>query len=207
MRQRKVKNLDEKLNSVSAYAVDDPAASRGRWKEVFGNDRPLRCELGSGKGRFLTEMAKAHPDINFIGAEGQLSVVLKALEKAQEAGLANVRFITGYVNDMDAVFAPGEIEAVYLNFSDPWPKDRHAKRRLTHRARLAKYMEALCPGGTIEFRTDNDALFDFSLEEAEALGLRVAEVSRDFVSDISTEYELKFREAGVKINRLLIIKE
>ena len=130
MRQRRIKNIDEKLAGCGDIITEEPKETKGRWKEEFGNDNPIYLELGCGKGRFITGLAALHPERSYIGCEGHLSVIYRAVSKAQEAELSNVRFIAEYINDMDAYFAPGELSGVYLNFSDPWPKERHAKRRL-----------------------------------------------------------------------------
>jgi len=211
MRQRRVKNLDEKLEALSSFIIEDPAACRGKWHEVFGNDNPIYLELGCGKGKFISTHAAKYPDRNFIGAEGQPTVILRALEKAQELGERNLFFICGFVRDVREYFEPGEIAGVYLNFSDPWPKSKHGRRRLTYHERLTSYTEVMREGGFIEIKTDNEGLFEFTLEEIEAASLKTIEMTRDLhaegvtmqspdARDITTEYEDKFVGTGKNIN-------
>ena len=136
MRQRNIKNLEEKLAANSAFLIENPRACRGHWAEVFGNNNPIFLEIGCGKGKFITSRAEANPDVNYIAAEGQSSVVLRAMEKAQESKLANLRIFIDFIHDLRDYFEEGELAGLYLNFSDPWPKARHAKRRLTYRKNL-----------------------------------------------------------------------
>lgn len=210
MRQRKLKNLDERLDAFSRFIIEEPAAHRGRWKEVFGNDKPIWLEIGCGKGQFITRHAALHPERNYIAVEGHESVVLRALEKAAAmngtAGPGNLCFILEYVRDIRDLFADGELEGVYLNFSDPWPKERHAKRRLTYGKRLRQYAQIIRPGGVIAFKTDNEGLFDFSMEQIQQEGMEILEMSRDLhrspysEENITTEYEDKFASTGKNIN-------
>lgn len=210
MRQRKLKNLDERLDAFSRFIIEEPAAHRGRWKEVFGNDKPIWLEIGCGKGQFITRHAALHPERNYIAVEGHESVVLRALEKAAAmngtAGPGNLCFILEYVRDIRDLFADGELEGVYLNFSDPWPKERHAKRRLTYGKRLRQYAQIIRPGGVIAFKTDNEGLFDFSMEQIQQEGMEILELSRDLhrspysEENITTEYEDKFASTGKNIN-------
>jgi len=179
---------------------------KGHWHEIFGNDAPLHVELGTGKGQFISEMALKHPEINFVGIEAQQDVLYYVAQKVREKGLTNVRLLVFDVNHLLEIFAPGEINRLYINFCDPWPKVRHARRRLTHANFLAKYEIALAKDGDIFFKTDNRILFDFSLEEFTACKLRVDQVTfdlhnSDFVGNIMTEYETKFSGMGTKINR------
>ncbi len=222
MRQRNIKNLQEKLDMNSSFLIENPKELKGRWHAVFGNDNPICLEIGCGKGRFITSRAMDHPEQNYIAIEGQSNVVLRALQKAEENSIANLRIFITYVSDLKEYFDAGELSTVYLNFSDPWPKARHAKRRLTYRDRLKNYKEVLSPGGFIEFKTDNDGLFDFTLGEIEAVGYRVVEMTRDLHGEMSdemfielsgdmsafaadaaaylTEYEEKFMVLGKNIN-------
>lgn len=210
MRQRRIKNLDEKLKDCGDYIVNDPKSMRGKWREIFGTDGSLYLELGCGKGKFITESAAKDEAGSYIGCEGHLSVVYRAVSKAVEERLSNVRFIAEYINEIDAYFAPEELSGIYLNFSDPWPKDRHAKRRLTHVRRLKDYVRTVGRGGFIRFKTDNDQLFDFTLEQIEAAGLTPSYVTRDLhgsamaEENIMTEYETKFSQAGKNINFVMI---
>lgn len=206
MRQRRIKNIDEKLADCGDMIIRDPKDMKGRWQEAFRSEAPIYLELGCGKGRFITGLASGHAGCSYIGCEGHLSVIYRAVSKAREAELSNVRFIAEYINDMDAYFAPGELSGVYLNFSDPWPKERHAKRRLTYFERLKAYGRAVRPGGFIQFKTDNDGLFDFTLEQIELAGFVPAEMTRDLhrseymAENVMTEYEEKFSSAGKNIN-------
>ena len=193
--------------------VEDPCPEV--WGQVFG-DRPLYLEIGCGKGDFLLQQALTRPEAAFVGIEGQASVVLRALEKAAagEASLCgNLRFACAFVNGLEELFEPGSLSGIYLNFSDPWPKGRHAKRRLTYRGRLKDYAKALKPGGFIAVKTDNDPLFEFTLEEIAACGWEPVELTRDLHGEgcgyearlITTEYERKFRDAGKTINYVKVI--
>lgn len=211
MRQRKVKNLEEKIDSYSRFFVTEPGQCRGKWQEIFGNDREAFLELGCGKGQFITTLAERNPLANFIAVEGQHTVLLRALEKIEEKGLSNVMVIPSYIQDIRDYFEKGELAGIYLNFSDPWPKERHAKRRLTHHRYLNGYRDVVKDGGFVEFKTDNDGLFDFSLEEIEGCGLKVEECTRDLHAsdylsrEITTEYEDRFRAAGKNINYVKFI--
>lgn len=210
MRQRKAKNMEERMAALSCYQIEDPASCRGKWNQVFENNNPIYLELGCGKGQFLTGQALAAGDRNFVGIEGQDSVLLRALEKTDEKKIVNIRFAHLFVKDIRDLFADGELAGIYLNFSDPWPKKRHAKRRLTHRAYLEGYKQVLAPGGCIEIKTDNDDLFDFTLEEIEESCFAIKEMTRDLhaseyaAKQITTEYEDKFRETGKNINYVRI---
>ncbi|MGN0680581.1 MAG: tRNA (guanosine(46)-N7)-methyltransferase TrmB [Candidatus Fimisoma sp.] len=206
MRQRNIKNLQEKLEQNSGFLVREPETVKGRWAELFGNDNPIYLELGCGKGKFISRMAQDNPDRNYIAIEGQSNVALRALEKAQEGRLANLRIFIDYVHDLQDYFTEGELDGIYLNFSDPWPKARHAKRRLTHRNRLENYRKVLSDEGTVEFKTDNDGLFDFTMEELEEGGFEILQQTRDLhksgfsAAEITTEYEERFKDAGKNIN-------
>ena len=178
---------------------------------MFGNDAPLHIEIGMGKGRFLMDMAKLHPEVNYVGIEKYSSVLLRAIQKMEEEELPNVRFIRMDAEEITNVFGRGEVERIYLNFSDPWPKDRHAKRRLPSRQFLARYDEILKKDGTIEFKTDNRLLFDFALEELEPAGWRADVVTFDLHGDeklvqgnVMTEYEERFSSMGNPICKYII---
>lgn len=210
MRQRKIKNLDEKIESLSHLIVDEPAIKKGSWKSIFENDNPLFLEIGCGKGRFITENAKTYKDKNFIGIEGQRSVLYRALNRAKDEDIANIRFVAGFVDNMADWFERNELDGIYLNFSDPWPKARHEKRRLTYGNRLLEYARAIKAGGFIQFKTDNDDLFEYTLEQVRENRLAIRELSRDlhkseyFEKNICTEYEEKFSLKGKNINYMLI---
>ena len=182
MRQRKAKNLEEKLRECSEYMITEPEA--GRLDSCFDQDRPLFLEIGCGKGNFIIRKALDNPDKNYIAIEVQETVILRALEKARavDGVIPNLKFMMTFVHSMDEFFTEGQLEGIYLNFSDPWPKARHAKRRLTYRQRLLDYRWALRAGGFIEFKSDNDQLYDFTLEEIGAAGLEITEESRDLHS-------------------------
>lgn len=211
MRQRNIKNLSERIEQNSRLLIEEPSDCKGRWAEIFGNGNPIYLEIGCGKGNFITKHAFAEPDCNFIACEGQMSVVLRALEKAEASGSGNLRVFIDFVNDLEDYFEVGELSGIYLNFSDPWPKARHAKRRLTYRGRLQNYKKVLKPDGFIEFKTDNEGLFAFTLEEIEACGYEMIEMSRDLHGEAQgvhgeksrcfmTEYEEKFSGQGKNIN-------
>jgi len=179
---------------------------KGQWHEVFGRKAPLYVELGTGKGQFISELAEKNPSINFIGIEAQQDVLYYAAQKVREKGLTNVRLLVFDINHVLDIFAPGEVDRLYINFCDPWPKVRHAKRRLTHANFLNKYRILLPAGGEIFFKTDNRPLFEFSLEQFEACNLQVAKVTfdlhnSDYQGNVMTEYEKKFSGMGTPINR------
>jgi len=210
MRQRNVKNLEEKLELNSSFLIRDPRELKGKWAQEFGNDNPIYLEIGCGKGQFIFNHASNNPDKNYIAIEGQENVALRALEKAEQGGLKNLRIFIDYVQDLKDYFEEGELEGIYLNFSDPWPKARHAKRRLTYHKRLMNYKEVIGPDGCIEFKTDNDGLFEFTREEIKEHGFEMLEVTTDlhasdYVSKFTTtEYEDKFRNNGKNINYVKI---
>lgn len=210
MRQRSIKNLDEKLELNSSFLIREPREVKGKWAEIFGNDNPIYLEIGCGKGQFIYSYASQNPDKNYIAIEGQENVVLRALEKAEAGGLKNLRIFIDFVQDIKDYFEEGELAGVYLNFSDPWPKARHAKRRLTYHKRLANYKEIIGEEGCIEFKTDNEGLFEFTLEEIQLGEFEMVEMSRDLhnsdfdAKNITTEYEDKFRNGGKNINYVKI---
>ena len=225
MRLRNIPRANDVIAS-SPLVIQDPKAQRGQWKEVFGNDHPIHIEVGMGKGRFITELARKHPEINYIGIERYTSVLLRAVEKLQGKEQANgtaemkqdipenLYFICMDATELPEVFAPEEVAQIYLNFSDPWPKDRHARRRLPSRQFLARYNQILKKNGTIEFKTDNRALFDFALEEIEPAGWRLLMHTFDLHADmelmkdnIMTEYEEKFASKGNPICKMIIDRE
>ena len=194
----------------SEFVVHEPETMKGKWREAFGNDHPVYVEIGMGKGRFLMDMARLYPEINFIGIEKYSSVLLRAVQKLEEEELPNVRLIRMDAEDLENVFALGELDRIYLNFSDPWPKDRHAKRRLTSHEFLARYEKILKKDGTLEFKTDNKDLFDFSLEEMKnAEGWELTAFTYDLHHDVvlsegnvMTEYEEKFSSIGNPICKM-----
>ncbi len=193
---------------VNPHVIQEPQEYRGHMKELFGNSNPLRIEVGMGKGQFITSLAAQNPQVNYIGIEKYSSVLIRAIEKQEQLQLPNLRFIRMDAELLPEVFAPGEVDRIYLNFSDPWPKDRHAKRRLTSPAFLARYREILAPDGQVEFKTDNEALFDFSLESVKESGWQLLMETRDLhhspyaEGNIMTEYESKFSAMGNPIFKL-----
>lgn len=210
MRLRHIKGAEEEI-AESPYVVQDPQSLKGRWHEFFGNDNPIRIEVGMGKGKFIMELAQMNPDINYVGIERYSSVLLRGLQKRAELELSNIYFMRIDALELAEVFAENEVERIYLNFSDPWPKDRHAKRRLESRQFLARYDQILKKDGTIEFKTDNRALFDFALEEVEAAGWTLKEKTFDLHVDarlnegnVMTEYEERFSAQGNPICKYII---
>ncbi|MCV9888904.1 tRNA (guanosine(46)-N7)-methyltransferase TrmB [Metabacillus halosaccharovorans] len=191
----------------SEYAISNPEQYKGKWHEVFGNDNPIHIEVGTGKGQFLAGMSQQNSDINYIGIELFDSVIVAAIQKAVDLQSRNLKFLNVNAKDLAEYFAPGEIDRVYLNFSDPWPKSRHAKRRLTYKSFLALYEEILVIGGEIHFKTDNQGLFEYSLISFSEYGLQLKFVSLDlhnseYEGNVMTEYEEKFSEKGQRIYRV-----
>lgn len=185
----------------------------GKWSEIFGNSHPIRIEIGMGKGKFIHTMAKEHPEINYIGIEKYSSVLLRAIQKMEAEELPNLKFIRMDAEDIAKVFAAGEVDRIYLNFSDPWPKDRHAKRRLPSKEFLARYDVILQKEGILEFKTDNRGLFDFAVEELEPAGWKAKVITYDLHSDealmegnVMTEYEEKFSSMGNPICKYIIYR-
>jgi len=215
LRLRKKPHTDEKLKSFSDFVMtaDDFENIGGHWREKFGGDtgRKLYVELGTGKGDFITQSAEKYPQVNFLGLEVEPTVVLAAARKIHEKKLSNVKLGIFDINNVDEIFDAGEVDRLYINFCDPWPKKRHAKRRLTYIKFLDMYRKILTAGGEIHFKTDNRALFDFSLEQFDAAGWKVRDVTFDLHADeppenIRTEYENRFSALGVKINRCVAEK-
>lgn len=195
----------------SALVVHEPEKQKGNWQQVFGNDHPIHIEIGMGKGRFICEMAKIHPDINYIGIEKYSSVLLRAIQKMEEEPLPNLLFIRMDAESIDEVFAGDEVDRIYLNFSDPWPKDRHAKRRLPSKEFLTRYDRFLKKDGVLEFKTDNRGLFDFAVEELPQAGWKLVKITYDLHHDeemmqgnVMTEYEEKFSSIGNPICKYII---
>ena len=200
----------------SGYVVQEPETCKGKWADVFEKAQPLHIEIGMGKGRFLMDMARLHPEVNYVGIEMYDSVLLRALQKREELLEKGERFDNLFFMRMDArmleeVFAPGEVQRIYLNFSDPWPKARHAKRRLTSREFLARYEKVLDRDGVVEFKTDNQDLFRFSLEEIEEAGWELLAHTFDLHQEeemnqgnVMTEYEEKFSSMGNPICKLVM---
>jgi tRNA (guanine-N7-)-methyltransferase len=213
MRLRNIPGADEIVEN-SAFCIQNPAEHKGHWQEFLGSKHPIHIEIGMGKGRFLMELAALHPDISYIGVERYTSVLLRAVQKMEEAPLPNVHFLCIDAATLPDIFAEGEVDRIYLNFSDPWPKDRHAKRRLTSREFLARYDQFLTADGRIEFKTDNQDLFTFSLEEIDAsprwkLDASTRDLHHDAVmneGNVMTEYEEKFSAKGNPICKLVALR-
>lgn len=214
MRLRNIPGAAEAIEA-SPYVVHEPETMKGKWDTLFLKKQPLHIEIGMGKGRFIMDMADAHPDINYVGIEMYSSVLLRALQKmdARETKPANVKFICMDAKNIMDVFDEGEVDRIYLNFSDPWPKDRHAKRRLESRQFLKLFDKVLAKEGTIEFKTDNRALFDFAVEELEPAGWKSSVITYDLhadaelmVGNIMTEYEEKFSSIGNPICKYVIYR-
>ena len=207
MRRRKKKGSDEKLLSYTDFVIKDESTNlKGKWNNIFQNNNPIYLELGTGRGKFITTLAKLNPDINYIGIEMKEEVLLKAVEKSDEYELKNIKFIWGDVNKILEYFDEKEISSIYVNFCDPWPKKRWDKRRLTHRGFLDKYKYILDENGQINFKTDNEKLFEFSLNEFAESNLNLRNITLDLANseyegNVTTEYEEKFMSLGMKIYR------
>ena len=212
MRLRNVTGSREVI-ADSRFVVHEPMEHKGKWKEVFGNDRPVHIEIGMGKGRFMMDLAATNPEINYIGIEKYSTVLLRAIQKMEETELPNLKFIRMDAEDICEVFAKEEVSKIYLNFSDPWPKDRHAKRRLTSKQFFARYDKILDKNGRVEFKTDNRDLFDFAVEELEPAGWQAEVITYDLHADaklvegnVMTEYEEKFSSMGNPICKYIIFR-
>lgn len=209
MRLRNIRGSREAV-AVSHYVIHQEETRADAWNSVFGNKNPIHIEIGMGKGKFIMELASQNPSVNYIGVERYTSVLYRALQKMETETLPNLKFLCVDAKILPEIFAPGEIDKIYLNFSDPWPKDRHAKRRLTSGAFLSCYDSVLKPEGTIEFKTDNKGLFDFSMEEIPGQGWKINASTTDLHRDTSmnqgnvmTEYEEKFSAMGNPIYKLI----
>lgn len=211
MRLRNVPGSREDIAN-SEFVIQNPEKHKGKIVSLFPSRQPLFIEIGMGKGQFITTLAKNNPDINYIGIEKYSSVLVRAIEKQTELELPNLKFIRMDAENINDVFAENEVDGIYLNFSDPWPKDRHAKRRLTSRQFFARYEKLLKPEGKIQFKTDNSALFDFSLEEVEATNFKATDVSYDLHNsewnegNVMTEYEERFSAKGNPIKRVVFVR-
>ena len=212
MRLRNVTGSREVI-AESRFVVPEETLKEmpGKWHDLFGNQNPIFVEIGMGKGKFIHTMAKAHPEVNFIGIEKYSTVLLRAVQKMEMEELPNLKFLRMDAEEIAEVFGKGEVARIYLNFSDPWPKDRHAKRRLPSREFLARYDHILAKDGWIEFKTDNRALFDFAVEELEPAGWRAKVLTYDLHGDealmegnVMTEYEEKFSAMGNPICKYVI---
>ncbi|MBQ1896904.1 MAG: tRNA (guanosine(46)-N7)-methyltransferase TrmB [Lachnospiraceae bacterium] len=215
MRLKNVPGCRERI-AESEYVVPEEELKEraGSWKSSFAGPGELHIEIGMGKGRFIHEMALLHPDINYIGIEKYSAVLLRAVQKMEEEPKENLKFIRMDAEIIAEVFGPGEVDRIYLNFSDPWPKDRHAKRRLPSREFLARYDRILRADGRIEFKTDNRVLFDWAVEQLPGSGWKADLITYDLHADaelvkdnVMTEYEEKFSSMGNPICKYVISRE
>lgn len=208
MRLRHIPGSEKEIEA-SPYVVQNPEEKKGRWNEVFGNERPIEIEVGMGKGRFIMELASLHPDINYVGIERYPSVLLRGLQKRAEMELDNIVFMCVDAKNLSEIFNQEEVQKIYLNFSDPWPKDRHTKRRLTSEEFMEVYDRILKPDGVVEFKTDNKGLFEYSLEAIPGDVWEIKESTFDLhhsemgEGNVMTEYEEKFSLKGNPIFKLI----
>ncbi len=209
MRLRHIPGAEQMIEE-SPYVIQEPKEKKGTWKELFGNDNPIHIEIGMGKGQFIIEMARRNPDVNYIGIERYSTVLVKALRKREQTELTNLYFMCIDARLLAEVFASGEVAKIYLNFSDPWPKDRHAGRRLTSPQFMAVYHQFLAADGSVEFKTDNRELFDYSLEAIPGAGWKILASTFDLHNNsemnegnVMTEYETKFSAEGKPICKLI----
>lgn len=207
MRLRNIPEAEEFIYSQEKYIIEEPKEIKGRLNEIFGNDNPVHVEFGTGKGKFITTLAMQNPNINYIGVEYKAEVLFKAMKKVENEDIPNLKFLFFNVEYSEDVFGAGDIDRLYINFCDPWHKNKHSKRRLTHRNYLNKYKAFIKEGGWIHFKTDNRPLFQFSLNEFADLDLKMQNISLDLHSDgmednVTTEYEEKFASKGHPIFRV-----
>ena len=209
MRMRKMKNLDSRMEKCAALRIGSPAALKGSWRSLKEDCSALWVEVGCGKGKFTAETAQANPNVLLIAVERCREAMVVAMEKAKAMNLKNVFYIDMDVANIEDIFAFGEIDWLFINFPDPWPRKKNAKRRLTHRSFLDKYCRSVREGGEIHFKTDNAPLFEYSLEEFAACGLQVNNLTRDLHANgpvgIMTGYEEKFYALGTPINRCEVV--
>ena len=206
MRLKNIKGASEYVEN-SSLVIKNPQDYKGKWQEEFQNDNPIHIEIGMGRGDFVIGMAKLHPEVNYIGIEIYDSVIYKAVKKLEEEELTNIRFVRLDATIIEEVFDK-EVSRIYLNFSDPWPKKKHTKRRLTSQEFLTRYDKVFKDDKEIYQKTDNNDLFEFSMESLKKHGYELSEVTRDLYSNmiegnVATEYEKKFVKDGIKINRLV----
>ena len=213
MRLRRKPWIDEAIHEYDSHIIlSGHEEHKGKWRELFAHpERPLYMELGTGKGRFIAGMSEAYPDANFVGFEVQLGVIYYAAQKIFEGERNNAKVSLFDIAGIEEIVAPGEVDRFYINFCDPWPKAKHAKRRLTSRQFLARYEQVLKEDGIVEFKTDNNDLFDFSLEQIPEAGWNIVEYTRDLHNNekmnegnIMTEYEERFSKMGNNINKLIV---
>lgn len=210
MRMRRKKNLGPRMEACAPWLVKDPQALRGNWRSLMPAAKELRLELGCGKGRFTCQTAASAPEVLFVAVERVPDAMVMAMERARDMGLTNVFFVDADAAALPDFFAPDEVDLIYINFCDPWPPKRHAKRRLTHRDFLLRYRQVLKEEGEIHFKTDNVGLFAFSVTEFPLGGFRPTQITHDLhaqgITGIMTDYEEKFHNQGVRINRCVAVK-
>ncbi|MGA9286931.1 MAG: tRNA (guanosine(46)-N7)-methyltransferase TrmB [Anaerobacillus sp.] len=206
MRQRNKPWAEDMFAKNPQFVPTNPSEKKGKWNDVFHNSNPIHLEVGTGKGQFIIGMAKQHPDINFVGLELSASVMVSALEKLIEEDVPNVRLLNENAQDLSQIFEENEVSRVYLNFSDPWPKNRHEKRRLMYKSFLDLYRIVMKQNSEVHFKTDNQGLFEYSLHSFSAYGMTLNHVSLDLhqsgmANNVMTEYEEKFSAKGSRIYR------
>lgn len=206
VRQRNKPWADDFLKENNHFVIPGPSEKKNKWREVFGNNNPIHLEIGTGKGQFLAGMAKQFPEVNFIGIEVAKSIAVTAAQKLMQSDQDNILLINENAEKLREIFAENEISTIYLNFSDPWPKNRHEKRRLTFRTFLEQYKDVLQPSGELVLKTDNRGLFEYSLVSFSEFGMDLKEVNLDLhkaedPKNIMTEYEAKFSAKGQVIYR------
>lgn len=212
MRLRNIAGAREAI-ADSRHVLSEEESRPGKWHEIFGNAHPIRVEIGMGKGKFIHTLAGLHPEVNYVGIEKYSSVLIRAVQKMEEEERPNLKFLRMEAEGITGVFGPGEVDRIYLNFSDPWPKDRHAKRRLPSRQFLERYDVILKREGRLEFKTDNRALFDFAVAEFQDAGWKAEALTYDLHADrelmqgnVMTEYEEKFSSMGQPICKYVIYR-
>lgn len=208
MRVRHKPWADDYIEEHSNIVVSNPSEKKGQWSNIFQREAPIHLEIGSGKGQFIAGMAQQFPNIDFVGVEVVKSIIVTTIDKVKESERSNVRLLNENAEDLDEIFADGEVSVIYLNFSDPWPKNRHEKRRLTYRSFLEKYKKILKDDGKIILKTDNRGLFEYSITSFSQFGLIIEEVSLDLhaledPTNVQTEYEEKFSKKGQPIYRCI----
>lgn len=201
MRLRKVKDVEEKIKDYEGLIIFDLENNKGKWHKLFSNNNPIHIEIGMGKGKFIMQLAKENPNINYIGCELSNSIIYKAAKKIKEENLNNLLLVNCDALKLASIFEKGEIEKIYLNFSDPWPKSRHEKRRLTSKDFINVYKQILNRGSIIEFKTDNRSLFEYSVISMNTENLKFIDISLDlhhsnYEHIVTTEYEDRFNNLG-----------
>ncbi|QDP40912.1 tRNA (guanosine(46)-N7)-methyltransferase TrmB [Radiobacillus deserti] len=206
MRARNKPWADDFLKENDDIVIHQPFEYKEKWHQLFQNDQPIHLEIGTGKGQFISGMAQQYPEVNFVGIELAKSIIVSTVQKVKDSKQPNVRLVNENAKDLREMFGENEIDKIYLNFSDPWPKNKHEKRRLTYRTFLEQYRHILKPDGEIVMKTDNKGLFEYSLVSFSQFGLILEEVVLDLhaledPTNVKTEYEEKFSSKGMTINR------